>query len=110
MSTSPLRAFSLLAFAALFARAQVDTGAILGTVRDTSGAVIPNATVTLTNEATSITETTTTGANGEYTFTPLRIGRYSVEAKSPGFQAEKKTGVQLDIQQQVVVNFSLAPG
>jgi hypothetical protein len=110
MSKSLLRAFSLLALGALLSRAQVDTGTILGTVRDTTGAVVPNATVTLTNEATSVTQTTTTGANGEYTFTPLRIGRYSVEAKSPGFQAEKKTGVQLDIQQQVVVNFSLAPG
>jgi Carboxypeptidase regulatory-like domain len=91
-------------------QAQVDTGTILGTVRDPSGGVIPNASVTLTNEGTSTTQTATTADNGQYTFTPLRIGRYSVEVRVAGFQAQKKTGVQLDIQQQVAVDFSLAPG
>ena len=91
-------------------QAQVDTGTILGTVRDPSGGVIPNAAVTLTNEGTSTTQSATTADNGQYTFTPLRIGTYSIEVRVPGFQAQRKTGVQLDIQQQVAIDFSLAPG
>ncbi len=90
--------------------AQFDTGTILGTVRDSSGGVIPNATVTLTNEGTSASQTASTSDDGRYTFTPIRIGKYSVEVQVAGFQTQKKTGVQLDIQQQAVVDFSLAPG
>ncbi len=91
-------------------QAQVDTGTILGTVRDSTGGVIPNASVTLTNEGTAASQTASTGEGGQYTFTPIRIGRYSVEVQVAGFQAQKKTGVQLDIQQQVLIDFSLAPG
>jgi hypothetical protein len=91
-------------------QAQVDTGTILGTVRDSTGGVIPNATVRLTNEGTAATQTASTSEGGQYTFTPIRIGRYTVEVQIAGFQAQKKTGIQLDIQQQVVVDFSLEPG
>jgi hypothetical protein len=56
--------------------AQVDTGAILGTVSDVSKAIIRNASVTLTNEGTNASLTTTTGADGTYKFTPVRIGNY----------------------------------
>lgn len=100
----------LFAFAASVITAQVDTGTILGTVRDSSGAVLPNATITLTNEGTETSQSTTTTSGGEYTFSPLRIGKYSVEAKLAGFQAERKVGIQLDIQQQAVIDFSLVPG
>jgi hypothetical protein len=57
-------------------RAQVDTGAILGTVTDASGAAVRGANVTLTNEGTNAALSTTTGADGEYKFTPVRIGSY----------------------------------
>jgi Carboxypeptidase regulatory-like domain len=99
-----------LAGLVLTTEAQVDTGTILGTVRDATGGVVPSATVTLTNEGTAAKQTATTSDNGQYTFTPIRIGKYSVEVQIAGFQSEKKTGVQLDIQQQVVVDFSLTPG
>jgi outer membrane receptor protein involved in Fe transport len=109
MPKSLLRVLPVLALAAI-AQAQVDTGTILGTVRDSSGGVVPNATVTLINQGTSATRTVKSGANGTYTFTPVPIGTYSVQAQSPGFQTQKKTGVPLNIQQQAVVNFSLSPG
>ena len=102
--------FCALAASIPVMQAQFDTGTILGTVRDSSGGVIPNAAVTLTNEGTSSSQTASTSDNGQYTFTPIRIGKYSVEVQVAGFQTQKKTGVQLDIQQQVVVDFSLAPG
>jgi len=93
-----------------WALCQVDTGALLGTVKDQSGAVIPGAKVSLTNEGTSFTLATVTGADGTYVFTPIKIGRYTVEAEFAGFQKARKTGIDVNIQSQVVVNFSLVPG
>src|SRR5215813_4965266 len=66
--------------------AQVDTGSILGTITDASGAPISGASVTLTNEGTSAALTTTTGSDGAYKFTPVRIGSYSVKTSYQGFQ------------------------
>src|SRR3954452_17401928 len=54
--------------------AQVDAGTILGTVRDNGGSVVPNATVTVRNEGTDFTQSTTTSDSGIYTLTPLKIG------------------------------------
>ena len=102
-------------FAALFVFgasmcAQVDTGSILGTVRDASGAVIPQAQIKITSEDTGATQSVTTGGNGAYILTPLRIGTYTVEAQHPGFAKARRTGLQLSIQQQLVVDFSLSVG
>src|ERR1035437_9369040 len=62
---------SLFGLAVSFA--QVDAGAILGTVRDTSNAVIPGVKVTLTNEDTGISQATTSRSTGEYCFPAVRI-------------------------------------
>ena len=90
--------------------AQVDTGTILGTVKDQTGAVIPNAKVTLTNPATSYTLTKKTGPDGSYVFTPIRIGTYNLTGEDSGFQKTTHTGVTVNIQQQVVVDLTLVPG
>jgi hypothetical protein len=92
------------------AYAQFDTGTVLGMVRDNSGAVIPGATVTIRDEGTSLTQTQTTSASGEYVFTPLKIGRYSVEVEHSGFKKERRTGLVLNIQQQAVADFTLSVG
>jgi len=92
------------------AYAQFDTGTVLGTVRDNSGAVIPGATVTIRDEGTSLTQTQTTSAGGEYVFTPLKIGRYSIEVEHAGFKKERRTGLVLNIQQQAVADFTLSVG
>src|SRR6266851_2138605 len=64
---------------------QVDQGSVSGTVQDASGAVVPNAKVTLLNKDVGLSLEPTTKAGGEYIFTPVRIGNYSVSATAPGF-------------------------
>jgi hypothetical protein len=90
--------------------AQVDTGAIMGTVKDQSGAVIPGAKITLTNEATAYTVSTKTETNGSYIFTPVRVGLYTVTVELTGFRKELRSHLSVNIQQEVLVNFTLQPG
>ncbi len=92
------------------ARAQVDTGAILGTVKDQAGAIVPGVKVILTNEGTGVSIETLARADGSYIFTPVRVGAYTVAAAFPGFETSKQLHVEVNVQQQVVVDFSLHPG
>ncbi|MGA1982692.1 MAG: TonB-dependent receptor [Acidobacteriaceae bacterium] len=61
-------------------------GSIAGTVTDTSGAAIPNATVTATNTATNVSETRSTSGSGTYTIAPLQPGTYTVTVAAGGFK------------------------
>src|SRR5947207_2253784 len=90
--------------------AQVDTGTILGTVTDASGAAISGAKVTLTNEGTSAALSTTTAPDGSYKFTPVKIGSYKLTTSFQGFQTITQTNVVVNVGADVVVNFALNPG
>ncbi len=74
----------VLFFSAQSLHAQVDTGTITGTITDSSAAVVGGAKVTLTNEGTSATLSSTADSGGNYTFTPVRIGTYSITVSYPG--------------------------
>jgi hypothetical protein len=89
---------------------QVDTGSISGTIRDTTGAVIANAKVTLANEDTGQTISINSGAAGEYTFSPVKIGHYSLSAESAGFQRVQQKKITVQVQQKVQVDITLPPG
>jgi protocatechuate 3,4-dioxygenase beta subunit len=65
--------------------AQVATGRIGGTVTDTTGAVIPGVTVTITNAETSVVQTAQSGNSGEYVFTAVNPGTYTLKAEAPVF-------------------------
>jgi hypothetical protein len=80
---------------------QVDEGAITGTVQDPSSAVIPNAQVTLLNTDQGLTLTTTTNGSGVYTFSPVRIGHYSISVAAPGFTTTTQKNLQVDVGQQL---------
>ncbi|HTV55568.1 MAG TPA: TonB-dependent receptor [Terriglobia bacterium] len=103
-----LCAYTLLGASA--ALAQVDTGTILGTVKDPSGGVIPGAAVTLVNQGTGLRLATKTDSSGGYVFTPIRIGTYTVQAQFRGFRQSIHRDVLVQVTQQVVVNFTLSPG
>ncbi len=91
-------------------QAQMDTGSILGTVSDQSGAVLSGAKVTLTNEGTGASLSTTAGADGVFKFTPIKIGSYRIDVSFQGFQSASVKGVVVDIGADVVQNLSLKPG
>jgi hypothetical protein len=76
----------LLALTGALALAQVASGTISGIVTDESGAVIPNATVTITNKATNIARTATTNAEGFFSAPALQAGDYDVRAEIKGFK------------------------
>ncbi len=92
------------------ASAQVDTGTILGTVKDESGGVLPRATVTITHEGQAFTLSTVARDDGTYIFTPIRTGAYSVEVEFVGFKKGVRKGITVGIQQQAVVDFTLSTG
>lgn len=93
------------------ARAQLaGTGAITGTVTDSSGAIIPNATVTATSLATNTkTVRSTTGA-GDYTITPLAPGDYTLTISAHGFQTFEQKNIPVNALATVTVNAKLAVG
>src|SRR5713226_858571 len=90
--------------------AQVDTGSILGTVSDASGGSVHGATVTLTNEGTNASLSTTTSSDGTYKFSPVRIGSYKLTATLQGFQTITTRNVVVNVGADVVVDFTLKPG
>ncbi len=89
---------------------QADQGAITGTVQDTTGAVVPNAGVTLTSTDTGLQLQTHTDQSGVYTFSPIKIGNYSITATAPGFQTTNQQNVHVDVQQRLEANIQLKPG
>jgi Carboxypeptidase regulatory-like domain/TonB-dependent Receptor Plug Domain len=100
----------MVIFAALTGHAQVDTGTIIGTVKDTSGAVVPGAAITATEVNTGIKTDVKSGADGNYVITPLKIGSYTVSVDANGFQKVVQQNVVLNVQATVRVDFSLKVG
>jgi len=91
-------------------QAQVDTGSITGTVTDASGAVVNGAKVTLTNEGTGAALSLTTGSDGSYTFSPVRIGSYKIDASAQGFKTVSQTHIVVNVSANVLVNLKLPTG
>jgi hypothetical protein len=86
MSTPTCKLPLLFFLASLAAYAQAPTGIILGTVTDSSGAIVPSATVTITNRDTNIPRTLTSGNDGTFSAPALPPGQYEVKAELKGFR------------------------
>jgi hypothetical protein len=93
-----------------FIHGQAITGALVGTVRDASGAVIANAQVTVTNAATGVTQTTLSRSEGDYNITNLPPGTYKVTAKFQGFTTAVASDITVRVEQTTRVDFALTPG
>src|SRR6266516_2600354 len=105
-----IAAATLLLMFAVTGTAQQNTGTILGLVKDSSGAVIPGAGVTVVNEETNLTRTVITGENGAFRAPALPVGRYTVRVELAGFQAQAQRGLVLEVAQELVVNPTLEVG
>jgi hypothetical protein len=91
-------------------QAQVDAGSVQGQVTDAGGGIIRGAAVTLRNEGTGSVAKVKTNAHGDYTFSPVQIGNYSVTVEQGGFFSELRSHLRVDIQQKVQLDFALKPG
>src|SRR5579871_967978 len=100
----------LVIFASALAWAQKDTGGITGTVQDPSGAVVGGAKVTVTDADRGTTFTTTTSPQGEYTASPLKIGRYNVAVEAKGFKKSEVGPIVVDVQALPRVDVKLQVG
>ena len=102
--------FAILLACAAGATAQTSTSRITGTVTDTTGAVVPGATVTALNEATGISQTQTTTDAGLYSFASLPVGKYSITVEKSGFKTAKLTSNVLEVNTPLTVDITLQAG
>ena len=90
--------------------AQKDAGAIAGTAHDASGAVIQGVTITATDVDHGTAVTVTSNVSGEYVVGPLKVGRYTINARKAGFDSVISTPITLQVQQRVVFDVTLTVG
>ena len=102
--------FILASFVAVPAWEQETTGAITGTVRDISGAVVPAASVAIVNHGAGIERKTVTDAQGNFTATLLPVGAYEVTAEKPGFKRSVSSNIQLSVNDQLALSIVLEVG
>lgn len=97
-------------FSCMPAWAQLYTGTVTGAVTDPSGAVIPNAHVHLVDEQKGYSFDTNTDSNGRYLFRSLQPGVYKISVEAQGFQTQDQAGINIDVNQNVAVDFSMHVG
>ena len=109
-----LRPICVLLLAALLtagiAFSQAVNGSLVGTVTDSSGSSVPNAKVTLTETNTGVSRSTTTNESGNYTFSDLPPGTYTVAAEQTGFKRAARAGVDVAVNSTGRVDLTLQPG
>ncbi len=108
-ATGPLLLTCAVVFAAHFASAQSDSGRVVGTITDATGAAIPNATLTLTNASTGAVRVETSSTAGELSISAVPPGNYTARVEAAGFQSQNLTFAVIVTQVQTL-NFKLEPG
>src|SRR5262252_7074353 len=91
-------------------RVQAISGDLTGSVLDATGAGVPNAKVTATNDATGVSQNTTTNAQGEYHLSNLPAGTYTISVNAAGFAAGQLRNVRVNLNQIATANVNLAIG
>ncbi|HEY1340942.1 MAG TPA: carboxypeptidase-like regulatory domain-containing protein [Bryobacteraceae bacterium] len=105
-----LRAASLVFLSACIAVAQTATGEVSGTITDNSGAAVPSATITLTNQETQIAQQSKTNQSGYYLFINVKPGSYTLQVELTGFKTARVPAFELAVNQHVAQNMTLEVG
>ena len=94
----------------ILSSAQVDTGIIAGSVRDSQGAGVPSASITIVEIDTNVTTKTQSDATGDYASPPLRPGNYRVVAGAQGFKTQTRSTITLKVQDRLRMDFDMTVG
>src|SRR5262245_51877729 len=97
-------------FSAGLLKAQITSATIVGTVRDSSAAVVARASIQAKAIATNLVRSVVTDGEGNYIVTNLPVGEYEVTASASGFKKEVQQGIVLQVQQTARIDISLQPG
>lgn len=100
----------LVAFSAVTLCGQTYQGGVRGLVTDAQGAVVPNTRVSLVNESTKVTRGSVTNSAGQYVFTAVEPGTYTMSISADGFQSIEHSSIVVDTQQFVTLDFQLRIG
>ena len=110
IASRALRQSALVLIAAATLFAQSERGAISGTVRDSSGAAVPQAQVAITNTATNQATNVTSSASGEFTAPEMAVGTYDVRVEKTGFRPAQIHGLTVNAATTARADFSLEIG
>jgi hypothetical protein len=102
--------FGGILFCALALHAQMNVGNIVGTVTDSSGAVVPAANVLAVNQGTGLSLKTTTGSSGLYALNSVPIGQYELTVTLPGFETYQRPDIPVISGETVTIDVSLRVG
>lgn len=105
-----LRFATVLVLSAASLAAQVQTGRITGTVFDPARAVVPGATITVTNSATAVAQRVSSGATGNYVVPSLNPGIYQVQVAANGFRTVVRSNVEMQVGKDLLLDVELAIG
>lgn len=105
-----LTSFLLLVFGQYALQAQYDTGSLVGVIQDSTGAVIPGATINVLNKATGAVFTTTSGSQGQYEAPSLHTGVYKISAERAGFSTAVADDVTVSVGGRQRINLTLQVG
>ena len=107
------RSFAIILFCLTFAlpiAAQTATAELSGTITDATGALVPNAKVTILNAQTGISRESVTGQNGTYLFTILQPGIYNLSVEAQGFRKTVQNNIELQVNQRAEISLQLQVG
>src|SRR2546427_788139 len=90
--------------------AQTSTATILGVVKDTSGALVPGVSITVKHTETGLTRTAISSESGDYNMPLLPVGAYELTTTMPGFKQQVRSGINLVVGQQAIINLTLEVG
>src|SRR5436189_1189565 len=102
--------FALIVLGTCLSVAQTSTATILGTVKDSTGALVPGVSITVKHTESGLTRSVVSGERGAYTVPSLPVGAYEITTTMPGFKQLVRSGINVVVEQEAVVDLTLEVG